>query len=126
MTERRHFIRILYQAQAELQQGTRVWTAEVRDLSLQGVLLTCPPDWAPETDTQSDPTYRVRFNLHDSDITLTMDTRLIHHDSQYLRLQIHHFDIDSASHLRRLVELNIGNDALLKRELEHLADLQKP
>lgn len=125
MTERRHFIRILYQAQAELQQGSRVWTAEVRDLSLQGVLLTCPPDWASEADP-TDPTYRVRFNLHDSDITLTMDTRLIHHDSQYLRLQIHHFDIDSASHLKRLVALNIGDEGLLQRELEHLADLNSP
>ncbi|UXI00785.1 PilZ domain-containing protein [Photobacterium sp. TY1-4] len=126
MTERRHFIRILYQAPAELQQGTRVWTAEVRDLSLQGVLLTCPPDWAPEADTTTDPTYRVRFTLHDSDITLTMDTRLVHHDSHYLRLQIHHFDIDSVSHLKRLVELNVGTDTLLKRELEHLADLHNP
>ncbi|MGB1059017.1 MAG: hypothetical protein ACPGZU_02735, partial [Ketobacter sp.] len=31
-----------------------------------------------------------------------------------------HIDVDSASHLRRIVELNTGNEALLEREIEAL------
>lgn len=121
MVERRHFIRILYQTPAKLHQSQVEWLAEVRDLSLQGILLTCPPDWTPTPDKH----YTVSFCLHDSEIELTMKTQLVHHDSNYLRMQIHHIDIESASHLRRLVELNVGTDELLHRELEQLADLKK-
>ncbi|GAB3525471.1 pilus assembly protein [Photobacterium proteolyticum] len=121
MAERRHFIRILYRTPAKLQQAQEQWSAEVRDLSLQGILLTCPPDWTPRPEEN----YCISFCLHDCDIELKMDTRLVHHDSDYLRMQILHIDIESASHLKRLVELNIGTDELLHRELEQLADLKK-
>ena len=40
-----------------------------------------------------------------------------------MRLRIEHLDIDSISHLKRLVELNVGDDELLYREIEHLTDL---
>lgn len=52
-----------------------------------------------------------------------MDTQLVDNCEDYLRMNIHHIDIDSASHLKRLVELNVGTDELLHRELEHLTDL---
>ncbi|MCW8330014.1 PilZ domain-containing protein [Photobacterium sp. SDRW27] len=121
MVERRHFIRILYQTPATLRHSQGEWSAEVRDLSLQGILLTCPANWTPSSDKH----YSVSFCLHDSDIELNMETQLVHHDSNYLRMQIHHIDIESASHLKRLVELNVGTDELLHRELEQLADLKK-
>ncbi|OZT82227.1 pilus assembly protein PilZ, partial [Vibrio sp. 03_296] len=44
-------------------------------------------------------------------------------DQQTIRLKITHIDIDSISHLKRLVELNVGDDTLLHREIEHLSDL---
>lgn len=121
MVERRHFIRILYQAPAKLQQGEVTWLAEVRDLSLQGILLTCPPGWSPRPDNN----YSISFCLHESEVELTMEVQLVHYNNDYLRMHIHHIDIDSASHLKRLVELNVGTDELLHRELEQLADLNK-
>lgn len=120
MTERRQFIRILYQSPATLRQAEGEWQTTVRDLSLQGVLLTCPPGWQPSTD----PRYTVNFCLHECDIELTMETHLISHSRDFLRMKIHHLDIDSASHLKRLVELNVGTDELLHRELEQLTDLE--
>ena len=33
-----------------------------------------------------------------------------------------HIDVDSISHLRRLVELNLGDEALLERELAALGE----
>ncbi len=38
-------------------------------------------------------------------------------------MAISHIDIESIAHLRRLVELNVGDDSLLHRDLEHLSDL---
>ncbi|CAG19060.1 PilZ domain-containing protein [Photobacterium profundum] len=121
MVERRHFMRIIYQSSATLSQANDEWTATVCDLSLQGILLTRPTDWQPNHDTH----YSVRFCLHECDIELVMDTQLVRHCNDYLRMRIHHMDIDSASHLKRLVELNIGTDELLHRELEQLADLKR-
>ncbi|WP_299018795.1 PilZ domain-containing protein [uncultured Photobacterium sp.] len=121
MVERRHFIRILYRTPAKIKQSQEEWSAEVCDLSLQGILLTCPPGWKSGHDKY----YTVSFCLHDCDVELNMETQLVSHDDDYLRMQIHHIDIESASHLKRLVELNIGTDELLHRELEQLADLKK-
>lgn len=119
MVERRHFKRIMYQAPATLSQADGQWQTDVRDLSLQGILLTRPDEWHPSEDDN----YTIRFCLHECDIELTMETRLVENCEDYLRMQIHHIDLDSASHLKRLVELNVGTDELLHRELEHLTDL---
>ncbi len=40
-----------------------------------------------------------------------------------VRLKISNIDIDSISQLKRFIELNVGNNELLNRELEHLSDL---
>lgn len=40
-----------------------------------------------------------------------------------VRLKIINIDINSISQLKRFIELNIGNNELLNRELEHLSDL---
>jgi hypothetical protein len=37
-----------------------------------------------------------------------------------LGFQVQYIDLDSATHLRRLVELNLGDPALLEREFENL------
>ncbi|MGF1724288.1 PilZ domain-containing protein [Photobacterium nomapromontoriensis] len=122
MVERRHFSRILYPASATLIHASGEWSLQVRDLSLQGILLTRPDHWCSQ---DTDNHYIVRFFLNDSEIELQMETQLVDHDSHYLRMHIIHIDLDSVSYLRRLVELNVGTDELLHRELEQLADLQK-
>ena len=38
----------------------------------------------------------------------------------HLGLFCHHIDIDSITHLRRLIELNLGDETLLQRELAEL------
>ncbi|MGR5151284.1 PilZ domain-containing protein [Photobacterium swingsii] len=119
MVERRHFKRIMYQAPATLHQTDGNWQTDVRDLSLQGILITRPTGWHPSRDN----TYTITFCLHECDIELSMETQLVDNNEDCLRMKIHHIDIDSASHLKRLVELNVGTDELLHRELEHLTDL---
>ncbi|KDM91854.1 PilZ domain-containing protein [Photobacterium galatheae] len=119
MKERRHFIRIVYQAPAQLSQSGAQWSATLKDISLHGILLSCPDGWQPGDD----PEFQVDIVLPETDVHLTMTAELVAYDPQSLRMKIVNIDIDSISHLRRLIELNIGDDALLHRELEHLADL---
>ncbi|MDO6704712.1 PilZ domain-containing protein [Photobacterium sp. 1_MG-2023] len=119
MKERRQFIRIVYQAPATLQQAGATWHTTLKDISLHGVLLSRPVDWPQREDN----TFDVDIVLPQTDVHLTMAAELIEQDETTLRMKIAHIDIDSLSHLRRLIELNLGDDALLHRELEHLTDL---
>ncbi|WP_087021892.1 PilZ domain-containing protein [Thaumasiovibrio subtropicus] len=119
MTEHRRFIRIVYNSPATISQQKQQWQSEIRDLSLHGLLLIRPKEWKPVHNNM----YNVAFSLQDSDIVLQMETELVHYCDDYLRMQIAHIDIDSISHLKRLVELNVGNDEFLHRELEQLSDL---
>lgn len=116
MTERRRFSRVLYAAQANLSQGSHTWTTQLVDVSLQGALLDRPANWHPGQDRD----YQLSFSLADSDIVLTMAVELSHEDDQRLGFYCHHIDIDSATHLRRMIELNVGDEELLHRELEQL------
>ena len=116
MTERRRFSRVLYAAQASLSQGSQTWTTQLVDVSLQGALLERPSVWHPGEDRD----YRLSFTLADSDIMLTLEVELSHEDDHRLGFYCHHIDIDSVSHLKRMIELNVGDEALLHRELEQL------
>jgi len=118
MSERRRFARILYLTMAELTQGERKWRTQLVDISLQGALLIRPDDWVSNENKE----YQLSFVLSGSDIEIKMQVELNHEASKKLGVYCHHIDIDSVSHLRRLIELNVGDSELLMRELAHLIE----
>lgn len=118
MIERRRFFRVVYSTPAQLQQGEQVWSTTLLDLSLQGALLNRPANWTE----QNNGLFTLSFTLADSDIEIRMEVESTHLDEQKLGVYCHHIDIDSASHLRRLIELNSGDTELLLREFAHLLE----
>ena len=58
--------------------------------------------------------------IHDSEICIQMQMRVVHERDNQLGLACQHIDVESISHLRRLLELNLGDASLLDRELERL------
>lgn len=119
MIERRRFSRIFYQVPALAQQGQKKLTTCIQDLSLHGLLL-----WAAdEANFKSDQPLEIQFTLPDSDITLSLTAQLVRQNGNNLHLKIQHIDIESISHLKRLVELNVGNDELLHRDMRQLVNL---
>ncbi|MGY6039451.1 PilZ domain-containing protein [Aeromonas sp. AE23HZ002T15] len=116
MPERRHFTRIFYLTAARLSQEARQWRTQLVDVSLQGALLLRPEDWSPSDDKE----YEICFVLGGSDIEIKMQVELTHEASKKLGFYCHHIDIDSASHLKRMIQLNVGEEQLLYRELEQL------
>ncbi|RXJ73833.1 PilZ domain-containing protein [Veronia nyctiphanis] len=120
MRERRKFSRVVYHVEASVCQDENTWISSILDLSLKGALLKKPENWTKTDNTVFD----INFCLHDSDIELFMEVTLVNDDDDYLRFLINHVDIDSVSHLKRLIELNVGDHQLLKRELAQLADLK--
>jgi hypothetical protein len=65
----------------------------------------------------------VEFSLQDSDITIELVGKIVGLNNNVIRLSIDHIDIESIGHLKRLIELNVGDDELLHRDIEHLSDL---
>lgn len=120
MIERRRFSRVIYQAPAELKQGDVVLNANLRDLSLHGLLLSSPDD--RDRLDQNLP-MDVHFTLPESDVVLSLQAEIVELNENYIRISIQHIDIDSISHLKRLIELNVGDETLLHREIEQLSDL---
>ncbi len=118
MVERRRFFRVVFSTPAQLTQGQQSWSTRLLDLSLQGALVERPANWPEEGEGR----FELSFSLADSDIQITMEVEPCHSAENKLGLYCHHIDIDSASHLKRLIELNVGNADMLKRELAHLLD----
>ena len=112
MDERRKFSRILFAASASLQQGNEQWQTTILDLSLNGALVEEPDNFA-----NTEQPITLSFILPGSDIELKMETELIHHRNGQLGLKCSFIDVDSISHLKRMVELNLGDTSLLNREL---------
>ncbi|MEF1255584.1 MULTISPECIES: PilZ domain-containing protein [unclassified Vibrio] len=119
MIERRRFSRIVYQAQAVLTQESVEVIALVSDLSLHGLLLTSDQSDLLDVGKQVD----VEFSLPGSDVTIQLVGNIVGLNNNVIRLSIDHIDIESIGHLKRLVELNVGDDELLHRDIEHLSDL---
>ncbi|MDA0149767.1 PilZ domain-containing protein [Vibrio sp. LaRot3] len=118
MIERRRFSRIVYKAPATLTQDEHQVDASIKDLSLHGLLVACD-----ESDSLDLKPLSIRFSLPDSDVTIELVGRIIAKNDHILRVSIEHIDLESISHIKRIVELNVGDDKLLHREIEHLSDL---
>ncbi|MNF62344.1 Cyclic diguanosine monophosphate-binding protein [compost metagenome] len=115
--ERRRFHRINFDAATEISQGGNRWAAELHDISLKGLLVIRPADW------DGDPArpFDARISLG-AGIIVQMEVALTRADGDQLGFVCRHIDLDSISHLRRLVELNLGDEALLERDLTALGE----
>ncbi len=115
--ERRRFTRIPFRAPGTLETGGERWSTRVLDLSLNGALVTRPETLDPVPGTPC----RLEVVLEDSS-RIRMDAEVAHVEGGRVGLRRTHIDIESVTHLRRLVELNLGDPALLERELHELGE----
>lgn len=112
--ERRRFHRIHFDATCELHQGNSSFEVQLIDISLHGVLL------APMAqDIEMDPGDEACIVIYlANDIMINMPVRLRHIEHGHYGFVALKMELESISHLRRLVELNLGDEHLLERELE--------
>ncbi|MFY8351922.1 PilZ domain-containing protein [Pseudoalteromonas sp. SSM20] len=122
MQERRQFTRIIYRTPATLTFQGVEYSAELLDLSLKGALIKKPENWPTACDLAKSAT--LSFQLSNSDIIIEMMVSLAHVENTQLGLRCEQIEIDSVTHLKRLIELNMGDEEELYRELEHLSVLQ--
>jgi hypothetical protein len=117
-TERRQFSRIPFPANAHLKayKGELHLNCDVIDISLKGILMKLPVGWLGEMHDK----YKIDLLLENAEIVINMYASVAHLDNDSVGFLCEHIDLDSISHLKRLVELNLGDEKLLHRELSAL------
>ena len=117
--ERRHFSRILFNAECTLHQNDLEWTTQLLDISMRGILVHKPDHFSLDIKEPCEATVK----LSGSDSHIIMSLNFSHEDKTALGFRCKYIDIDSMTHLKRLVELNLGSEDILKRELDALTVL---
>ena len=105
--DRRRFTRVPFDARTLLRQDGVDIEVQLVDLSLHGLLVLEPERW--------DHVSAVIELAEGSQIR--MDVHLAHAEEGLLGFECDHIDLDSISHLKRLIALNTGDEKLLEREL---------
>jgi len=114
--EKRHFKRFPMDGKAVLYCSGDRWDSRLIDISLKGALIVAPAEW--EADSAVDCQLELKL---DGEVVITMEGSVVHCENGHLGFYCHHISLESISHLRRLVELNLGEETLLERELGELA-----
>ena len=117
-SERRRFTRISFDARTELRQGDKSWPVELVDISLHGLLVKQPEDLSADMGQA----FQAVVHLAGDEIELVMPVHLARIHPPFLGLECSAMELESISHLRRLIELNLGDPHLLDRELVHLVE----
>lgn len=116
MENRRHFTRILFSIKATLEVEDHTYPVSIHDISLNGALVSR----ADSDKSLKGKLGTLQFLLSDDESEVVMHIAVVHEDNDEMGLQCNAIDIDSISHLRRLVELNLGDETQLNKELSQL------
>lgn len=124
MQQQRKFSRLPFQALTLLQiEGSEEQVkTQLIDISLKGALIEAPKGDLPANGAKA----VLEIHLNDPNFIIEMNCEVVHatvvHASAEdgmvrLGLRCFSIDVESISHLRRLLELNFGDPSLLEREL---------
>ena len=115
---KRRFSRVAFDTKVHLVSADRTWTSQLVDVSLKGMLITTPKNWTGEIGEH----YLAELIMGDEETVIRMEVSVTHISKNNAGFHCELIDLDSISHLRRLVELNIGDVGILNRELSELGE----
>lgn len=114
MNERRHFSRVAFDADAVLSTTADRLAVKVMDLSLKGALLRLP---ASSALTVGAPCL---LEVKLGEASIAMAAEVAHRQGEQVGLLCRSIDLESITHLRRLIEINLGDAHLAERDLRAL------
>jgi hypothetical protein len=112
---RRQYWRAHFSADATLQTGTAAQPCLIDDISLRGALLEMPAGISVAVGKK----YDLLLELS-SGTAITMQGTIVHVEAQHVGFHCDSIDLDSLTHLRRLIELNAGDAKVYDRDLSTL------
>lgn len=113
--EQRSFSRIPFDALVRVMAQRGAYQGELLDLSLKGALVRLSADH----ELTSGQAVRLEIPLND-DTRIDMQATVAHVEQGRVGFRCDHIDVESITHLARIVELNTGDPELLHRELSAL------
>jgi len=116
MENRRLFTRVLFSIKAILEVEENEYPVSIHDISLNGALVTLPKS----EHSLKGKLGLLSFSLLEDESQVEMNVAVVHEELEEAGLQCNAIDIDSISHLRRLIELNLGDDGQINKELSQL------
>jgi hypothetical protein len=113
MADFRRFSRVPFLTDSRLVLGGVATDCHLVDVSLKGALVEVPA--AYRLGVGAGGTLEIR--LGPAEACITMAVECAHRGGDRLGLRCASIDLDSMVHLRRLLELNLGDATLVEREL---------
>lgn len=118
MPENRRYHRVNFNCLVEFETDELCHICELVDISLQGALIAACSGATPPEGTPC----KLKISLNDSnDIKIIMNGVVARKIENRVGIHCDSIDVDSMKHLRKLVELNLGNVELVNRDFDALA-----
>ncbi len=112
---RRQYWRAHFSANAKLKTGSATHSCLIDDISLRGALFALPAGISVAVGMKCDLLLELS-----SGMAITMQGTLVHVEDRRIGFQCDGMDLDSLTHLRRLIELNAGDAKVYDRDLSTL------
>ncbi|CAK0763649.1 Cyclic diguanosine monophosphate-binding protein PA4608 [Gammaproteobacteria bacterium] len=121
-SERRRFTRVPFDTRARVTRSGGGQSIEVLllDLCLQGALVELLKSDSSQPGSSvlnRGEKVKLELFLDEGETVILMETEAVHIQGQHVGLRCRALDLDSITHLRRLVELNLGDAELFQREI---------
>ncbi|MDA7746123.1 PilZ domain-containing protein [Psychromonas sp.] len=122
MSERRKFSRVNFQGSCSLifdkPKEHHDFEALLVDISLDGALISIQPI---VVDLEEE-LVQLHLTLEGSDIELVLNGFVCHQQEALLGVQFTKLSIETITHLKRLIELNLGDTKSMNREFSELIE----
>ncbi|MCP4750288.1 MAG: PilZ domain-containing protein [Proteobacteria bacterium] len=116
--ERRVFSRVDFNAEVFISIGDHRYKAELMDISLKGALVL----FENSSIIRKGENCLFELNLDQNSLVLKIEAILMYVQEDHLGLKFNNIDLESMIHLRRLVELNVGDPDRIQKELFFLVN----
>ena len=111
-TNQRHFSRVPFDTPVRMISAQGSTAVRLLNISLKGALVSEPVGWTVTPGTL----LALELTLVDDEY-IRVNVKVAHAENGRVGLYWDQIDLDSMTHLRRLVQLNLGDAAQLDREL---------
>ncbi len=114
--DKRRFSRVDFNTFTTISRDNHHWQSYLIDISLKGLLIDLPEGWHGNIGDE----YKVAVILKEDEVAINMTASIVHIQHNRIGFRCEHIDTNSITHLRRLMELNLGDAELVNRELSML------
>jgi len=110
----RRFRRVPFEAEVTLTHAQETWSCQLLDVALRGALLAC-------SETLSIPFgshCHIHIALQGSSLALDFEAELVHKEEGHYGFIFLSEDLETLTHLRKLLELNTGDAETTREEMD--------